>query len=105
MFFKFTSRKVVEAQARDAALQFYLSCQRSGKKFSPTSKANEKAVQGVMDEVFAKVKVFRVEQRLGIFNRAHFAKIFQDELVKQGMGSELVSKVTTALVTVALSGK
>jgi hypothetical protein len=57
-----------------------------------------------MPALYARAKAFRQEKRLGVINRARFAKSFQDELVSLGFAADLVSRVTTALVAAALSG-
>ena len=103
-FFGFTSGKVVNAFARQLAQDFFKVCARpmatSGK-----DKVFEKKADQVLLSIYARAKVFRLENRLGIINRARFAKSFQDEMLKLGYAPELAKRVTTALVTSALLGK
>jgi hypothetical protein len=103
-FFGFGSGKVVDGCARQLAQDFFKACSRPGPS-SAKDKAFEKKADQVLLGIYARAKAFRVEQRLGIINRARFAKTFQDELVTLGYAPDLVSRVTTALVTTALSGK
>ena len=102
--FAFTSGKVVDAYARQLAQDFFKACARpvatSGK-----DKVFEKKAEQVLLSIYARAKAFRQEKRLGIINRARFAKSFQDEMVKLGYSSELAKSVTTALVTSSLLGK
>jgi len=102
--FSFTSGKVVDAYARKLAQDFFKSCARpmatSGK-----DKVFEKKADQVLLSIYARAKAFRMERRLWVFNRARFAKSFQDEMFKLGYEADLVKRVTKALVTSALLGK
>ncbi len=103
-FFGFTHGKVVDAYARQLAQDFFTSCSRPGQG-AGKDKAFDKKADQVLLGLYARAKAFRQEQRLGIINRARFAKSFQDELATLGYAPDLVKHVTTALVTTALSGK
>jgi hypothetical protein len=103
--FGWTSNKVVDTRARELAQRLFVLCPQP-KEFSKKKSAEfEKRIDGAMRDIFAQAKAFRAEHGLGIFKRARFAKIFQDELMRQGYDGATVGKVTTALVTAALSGK
>lgn len=101
--FKFTSYKVVDAYAKELANDFFRLCAQPGSSAS-NNKLFEKKVEQALIGIFAQVKIFRKEHHLGIFNRARFAKVFQDEMMRMGYAPELVNEVTTALVAAALSG-
>jgi len=101
--FSFTSGKVVDGFARQLARDFFNECKRPDRATTKT-KAFEKRADQALVGIYARAKAFREERRLGVINRARFAKGFQDELASLGMAPELVSRVTTALVTSALSG-
>ncbi len=103
-FFSFTSGKVVDTFARQLAQDFVKSCSKPG--VAPAKdKSFEKKADQVLISIYARAKAFRQEKKLGVINRARFAKSFQDELTHLGLCAELVGRVTTALVTTALSGK
>lgn len=101
--FSFTSGKAVDAFARQLAQDFSNSCSRLGVG-SGKDKAFDKKADQIMVGIYARAKAFRQEKRLGVINRARFAKSFQDELASLGLSPDLVSRVTTALVASALSG-
>lgn len=99
--FKFTSRQRVDAVASELAAEFSRLCPLSGMQSGrPLS---DKYIERGLSEIYARAKTFRKENRLGIFKRARLAKIFQEELTKRGYDADLVGRVTTALVAVALS--
>lgn len=102
--FVFTLGKVVDAYARQLAQDFFKACSHpiatSGK-----DKVFEKKADQVLLGIYARAKSFRMEKRLWVFNRARFAKSFQDEMLKLGYAPDLAKHVTTALVTSALLGK
>lgn len=102
ILFRLTSRKLVDACAIDLASEFSRLCPLPEKQAGrpPSEKAIERALTGI----FAQAKTFRQDNRLGVFNRARLARIFQDELTRRGYAADLVSKVTTALVAAALTG-
>ena len=102
-FFSFTSGKVVDAFARQLAQDFFNACSKPGVA-QGKDKTFEKKADQVLIAIYARAKAFRQEKRLGVINRARFAKSFQDELVRLGFAADLVSRVTTALVAAALSG-
>lgn len=99
--FNFVSGKAVDAFAKELAQNFARACPLRGS--ANKSRDFEKQVQQALNDVFKCAKVFRTEQGLGILKRARLAKKFQDELVALGYDAELVNRVTTALVTSALS--
>ena len=102
--FGFTPGKVVDTHARQLAQDFFKACSRpmatSGK-----DKVFEKKADQVLLSIYARAKAFRMEQGLWVFNRARFAKSFQDEMLKLGYEADLAKRVTTALVTTALLGR
>lgn len=100
--FRFTSGKVVDTFARQLAQDFFKSCERPDRSVAK-DKAFDKKADQVLLSIYARAKAFREEHRLGVINRARFAKSFQDQLVSLGYSPELVGRVTTALVAAALS--
>ena len=99
--FNFVSGKTVDTFAKELAERFSQSCPLHGS--TNKNRDFEKQVQLALNELFDRAKAFRREQGLGIFKRARLAKKFQDELVALGYDTELVGRVTTALVASALS--
>ena len=101
-FFGFTSRKRVDQCAKNLAMEFSRWCplleQAKG------GRNPEKKVEAALAEIYQQARVFRQENKLGVFSRARFAKVFQDELAGLGYPQELSTQVTTALVINALSG-
>jgi hypothetical protein len=96
--------KLVDAYAKEAAHDLIRLCPLPAEFSKKNKLVFEQKVDHTLVEVFVRVKSFRKEHRLGIFKRARFAKIFQDELTLLGYDPELVSKVTAALVATALAG-
>ncbi len=100
--FGFTSRKRVDECAKHLALEFSRLCPLSGHVNS--IKNAEKKVESALSGIYREARAFRRQNGLGVFRRARFAKVFQDELARLGYPPELFTKVTTALVVNALSG-
>lgn len=100
--FGFTSGKTVDAFARQLAQDFFNACQHPGRA-TAKDKAFEKKADQVLLGIYARAKAFRQEHRLGVINRARFAKSFQDELLALGYAQDLVTRVTKALVAAALA--
>lgn len=100
-FFNFVCGKLVDSFAKELAKDFAKACPLTGAingKRDPGKQA-EKALA----DIFKRASSFRQEQRLGVFKRARLAKKFQDELRALGYDADMVNRVTTALVTNALS--
>jgi hypothetical protein len=102
--FGFTSSKTVDAFAKELAHEFANRYPLSGKKELKKSSL-EKQIERSLSEFYAKAKAFKQEHKLGVFKRARLAKTFQDEMRVLGYDADTVTKITTGLVTVALSGK
>ncbi len=102
-FFGLTSRKRVDEGAKKLAREFSRSCPLP-KHLSKASRHPEKQVEGALTEIYKQARAFREENRLGVLNKARFAKVFQDELAQLGYPPEVFTQVTTALVINALSG-
>lgn len=103
-FFKFVSNKTVDAFARELVADFARQCPL-GQKPVMKGGAFEKKVDAVLSDLYRRAKTFRTENRLGVFKRARLAKAFQDELMNAGYPADVISKMTTALVASALTGK
>lgn len=101
-FLGFTSRKRVDECAKNLAREFSRLCPLS--EHAKGGRNPEKKVEGALTEIYKQARAFRDENHPGVFNRARFAKVFQDELAGLGYPPELFTKVTTALVINALSG-
>ena len=101
-FFGFTSRKRVDECAKSLAIEFSRLCPLS--EHVKGGRNPEKKVEGALAELYKQARAFRQDNKLGVFSRARFAKVFQDELAGLGYLPELSAKVTTALVINALSG-
>ena len=101
-FFGLTSRKRGDQCAKNLAREFSQWCPLS--EPAKGGRYSEKKVEGALAEIYRQAKAFRQENRLGVLNRARFAKVFQDELAGLGYPPELFTKVTTALVINALAG-
>jgi hypothetical protein len=100
--FKLTSGKLVDQCASELASEFSRLCPLPEKQTGrPLS---ERSVERALKEVYGRAKAFRDGNRLGIFNRARLARVFQQELARRGYAPELVTKVTTSLVATALTG-
>ena len=100
--FNLFSSKLVDGFAKELAHDFSKSYKSQG-EFSKKGKVPEQKVDQLLAHIFVKTRTFRQENRLGVFKRARLAKKFQDELIFLGYEPELVSRVTTALLTAALS--
>ncbi len=102
-FFGFASRKRVDEGAKKLAREFSRLCPVP-EHLSKASRHPEKQVERALAEIYEQARAFQEKTRLGVLNRARFAKTFQDELAQLGYPPELFTKVTTALVINALSG-
>ncbi|MFN7085117.1 MAG: hypothetical protein ACK4N4_00650 [Burkholderiales bacterium] len=100
--FGFTPRKRVDETAKKLAREFFRLCPPAAP--AKGGQPSEKKIESALAEIYKQAKAFRRENRLGVLNRARFAKVFQDELAALGYPSESFTKVTTALVINALSG-
>ncbi len=87
--------------ARELARQFARQAPLDGAIRGDPGQTAEQAIRQLCEAA----QRFRATRRLGIIARARFAKALQDELKALGYAPDTVSRVTTAVLVGALTGK
>lgn len=102
LWFRSVSNDLIRDEATRLVHNFSIDC-------PPPSEARgqvpEKRAQQALDALYAAAKAFSRQHGLGVWKRAKFAKLCQDELLKKGYQPAMVSKITAALTANALVGK
>ena len=63
----------------------------------------EKKVAKAFDALYAEAASFSLEKKLGIIGRARFAKVLQEELLRQKYPEDLISRIVGAVTANALA--
>lgn len=95
------SGKPLRERAASLVQSFSDHCPLPGARRKPLS---NREIERALEALYREAAVFSREQRLGIVNRARFAKAFQDELLGRGYPADLVMKITSAVSAKALAG-